>query len=1799
MSEHAPIRGDIAIIGMACLFPGAPNLGAYWRNIVAKVDAIGEPPEEWLSGAAAPEPGADGEIYCRRGGYLGDLARFNPIEYGIMPNSVDGADPDQFLALRVAHEALADAGYVDRPLSRERTEVVLGRGAYINRGYGNLMQQGQVLDQTMRILRPFLPDRSAEELAAIRRELKASLPPFSAETAAGLVPNIVSGRIANRMDFMGPSFTVDAACASALIALDIAVRDLLTHRCDAAVVGGVQASTPPPIHTIFCTLGALSRKNQIRPFDRGADGTMLGEGVGVVVLKRREDAERDGDRIYAIVKGVGSASDGRALGVLAPRLEGEVLAVRRAYEVSGISPRTIGLIEAHGTATPVGDATEIQALRQVFGQRVGAPSCALGSVKSMIGHTLPAAGVAGLIKAALALYHKVLPPTLHCEEPDPRLELDQSPFYLNSETRPWIHGSVDAPRRAGVNAFGFGGINAHVVLEEYTGARPAAASVGGLDAPASVDLHDEWDSEVLILAGDSREDLTGRGEALLRSLGDRPAVALKDLAYTLNVAEARADAVTRLAIVAATVAEARDKLAHALGRLRDRTCARIKERSGIYFFAEPLGGEGKLAFLFPGEGSQYVNMLADLCMHFPEVRASFDLIDRAFADHARGYLPSQLIFPPPDDGGAAAAEERLWQMDAGAEAVFVASHALHGLLTRLQIRPDAVVGHSTGEYSALLAAGAVEVKDETEFVRKIGDLNAIYERMTREGRIPTAVLVAVGGADPSLVASLVAASAGALSVAMDNCPHQVVLCGPDATLAGAMEPLRRAGAICKLLPFDRAYHTPRFAEVSDAFRAFFASLRVKAPRIDLYSCVTAAPYRTEPDEIRELGVAQWTRPVRFRETITAMHEAGVRLFVEVGPRSNLTGFVDDILHGKPYAAIASNVTRHSGITQLHHLLGLLAAHGVSMRLDPLYARRTPKALSLAGDDGPGTRERPGALRLSLGLPAMTLKADRHTRSQKDPAPIVSGGRPADHGHSANGAAHEPAVAPVAATHAEPAPTVDRAAPVVPMPPLPARTSSPAAARAVRAHLETMEAFLRTQEDVMRAYLQRSRPSAAPLAAPPMAAPLATLPPAASLAMAPAASWTPSPTAEVTPASATGAQVSAMSAPGEPACAPAAPDIARALLAIVSDKTGYPVEMLDVSAQMEADLGIDSIKRVEVLGAFQHEHGLVESGDMEALARLKTLGDVIEFLAKRSPRQTVARHPFVGEVISLTAGEELVVRRTIDVENEDLFLQDHTLGGRVSAGDPALRALPVMPLTMSMEMLAQAAAVLEPGRPVIGMRDVRGHRWMAFDHGRLTLRLVARRQGADEIRADVREDPGDGAEARLTGTPILEATVIFGSRYPEAPHAETLVLRGERPSTWTVDRLYGAAMFHGPRLQGVASMNRWGEDGAEATLQVLAADRLFASDARPTLLTDPVILDAAGQVVGYWIAEHMDTGFHVFPYRVEAVHFYGPALVAPARAACRARIALVGDAQVRSTLDIVTEDGRLHARILGWEDRRFDMPRSFYELRTAPATSFLSAPWPVPLAGLPGDGGLECARMDQLPEDFLESGGGIWRRVLAHLVLGRAERQAWTALEGSGKRRDEWLLGRVAAKDATRRLLAGVHGLDLAAADIEIDADEYGRPQPMGAWRSRLPAPPVVSIAHTRGVAIALVGDGTRYRGVGIDIEPTGRLREGFDQVAFTDGERRLLASIEPLDPAEWRLRFWCAKEAVAKALGRGLGGRPRGFVVSGVDPDTGTVSVTLDAEQRQQLTITTAGPLEAWTFRDGGFVGAGAALPRE
>jgi phosphopantetheine--protein transferase-like protein len=1691
----ASLDGDIAIIGMSCIFPKAPDVQTYWHNIVNKVDAITDPPEDWEADLFYdPDTEGNDRTYCKRGGYLGELARFDPLKYGVMPNSVDGGEPDQFLALRVAHEALADAGYLQELPDPARVEVIIGRGTYINRGFTTVVQHGIVVNQVLKILKQLHPEHTEAELQAIKTELKASLPPFNAEMSPALVPNVMSGRIANRLDLMGANYTVDAACASSHIAVERGMQDLLGHKCDMALIGGVHCSTPAPILMIFSQLNALSRRGQLRPFDKDADGTMLGEGLGFIVIKRRADALRDGDRIYAIIKGFGTASDGRALGLLAPRVEGEELALRRAYEATGISPRTIELIEAHGTGTLVGDLAEIQALTRIFGPKEGEmQTCAVGTVKSMISHLIPASGIAGLIKTTLALYHKVLPPTLNFDEPNPKLELEKTPFYLNTETRPWIHGSP-TPRRAGVNAFGFGGINAHVILEEYRDERES-------ESPT---FQHQWETEVCVLQADSREELISLGQQLGDYLDSEPLITLKDFAYTLNSQLVQSSS-HRLAIVTSSLKDASQKISHSLKRLADAQVARIKDQNGIYFFEHQLSREGRLAFLFPGEGSQYVNMLSDLCMHFPEVRGWFDLIDRAFLSHQRKYLPSQVIFPPPTGTGHTqeTLDQRLWQMDCGPEAIFTANQAMLTLLTRLHIQPDAVVGHSTGEYSALVASGANPIEDDEQLIQDILSLNSFYEQLAREGRIPEGILLTVGGADRDFVMSLVQHYKG-LHLAMDNCPHQMVLCGTNGTMDQVTAELRDKGAICTALPFNRAYHTPLFEPFCHRLGEFFQKLKIVEPKTEMYSCITAQPYPRDPAEIRRLAVEQWAKPVRFRETIMAMYEAGIRIFLEVGPRNNLTAFVDDILRGKPYLALASNVPHRTGITQLNHTVGLLAAHGVPLQLDHLYARRAPQRLSFSKEDDKTakTKEAARSIKLKMGLQPLRLQRNGTNGNagvvSAGVVPASSNPAPTKADASAN---HPASLSNETAINQHVRANENGAAKPAPLAAQPFDHNSQNGARAdvMQGYLQTMERFLNMQGEVMRAFMRQAR------------------------------------------------------------------------------ERGQTVPVREAAF-------------VEPLRLPENSQEMRESQAVPGQSHVS---------------QTSTALPLIGTVISLIPGQELIALRRIDVR-EDTFLQDHTLGRMISLADEELTGLPVVPLTMSMEMLAEAASALLPGKRLIGMREVRAYRWIALDQESLTLQLIARRQpsisGAhEEILVQIKEADGDSPNETPARTPnIIEGTMLFGEEFPEPPAVGEFPLLAERPSKWRPEQLYSELMFHGPMFQGVANVERWGEDGTEGTLRGIALDQFFKSVPEPQFLSDVVPLDATGQLVGYWTAEHLSKGFHVFPFRVEELRIYGPNLRPLELAKCRARIALVGEDQVRSDIDVIGPDGRVQTSIKGWWDKRFDLPGSFFRIRLSPREFLLAQSWSNPIAGFETPENFSCYLLDTLSQDFLGAHGKIWQRTLAHLVLNRRERDAWRNLKGPEKRRNEWLLGRAAAKDAVRAFLKRRHGIELCPADVEITQDEHGQPFASGSWTKNIERWPALSISHTDGVAVALAGEDGRGSGVGIDIERLTGKREDLEAFAFTTTERSLLASFEEGfeedSREEWTMRLWCAKEAVSKALGRGLITGPMGMEVRSLDARAGTVRLVLSGELAKELPDLAGREITAYTSRHADLVLASAVV---
>jgi phosphopantetheinyl transferase len=564
-------------------------------------------------------------------------------------------------------------------------------------------------------------------------------------------------------------------------------------------------------------------------------------------------------------------------------------------------------------------------------------------------------------------------------------------------------------------------------------------------------------------------------------------------------------------------------------------------------------------------------------------------------------------------------------------------------------------------------------------------------------------------------------------------------------------------------------------------------------------------------------------------------------------------------------------------------------------------------------------------------------------------------------------------------------------------------------------------------------------------------------------------------------------------------------------------------------------------------------------------------------------------PFIGEILSHEPGRALLARRCVDAA-EDLFLEDHALGGTVSISDPSLCALSLMPFTMTMEMAAEAAAVLAPDLKVIGLREVRANRWIALEEGPVALEIAARREKEDSVHVTIREADPEGRPA----SPILEAHVLLAEDYPPPPAPASFEPQDSRVSRWTPERIYREGMFHGPRFQGVACVERWGKDGVVARLRALPQDALVRATPTPAFLIDPILADAAGQLVGFWHAEANVLGFNVFPFSLAALSIYGAPLAHPAQGHCRARIARAGDHHLRADIEVMDGEGRLHLALHGWEDRAFDLPAPLCRLTCASRGLTLSEPWPAATAHLEKTG-LFHARRAQI-EGSAEGQGILWQ-IAAQLLLSRAERAAWSELRRPGRKRNEWLLGRAAAKDAVCALLRERHGVDVLPADVEVAADPLGRPVVGGAWTAKLVgAPPSVAIAHDDGLAVAVASD-AEYD-VGIDLERMRDLPEGFDDVAFSAEEAGLLSGVPEKLRGEWRLRAWCAKEAAAKAMGTGLAWRPRDLVARKFDSSTGTIAIEIGGEPARLRPDFAGRILEVHTFREESIVAAVIACRR-
>lgn len=1147
----------IAVVGVSALFPGSIVEDGFWRNILDGKDLIRDvPPSHWLiDDYYDPDPAKPGKSYGKRGGFLEDI-EFDPIDNAMPPNNLAATDTAQLLALIVAKRVLADACGTDfTHIDPSRVSVILGAASATELA-GTMSGSLQYPIWTRALREEGLDEDAVARIVAAARSRYAD---WTENTFPGLLGNVVAGRIASRFGLGGTNCVVDAACASSLGAVRMAVQELTLGQSDLVLTGGVDALNDVFMFVCFSRTPALSPTGDCRPFAADADGTVLGEGVGMLALRRLEDAERDNDAIYAVLRGVGASSDGRAKSIYAPRPEGQALAIERAFDAAGYAPETVELLEAHGTGTAAGDLAEIEGLRRVFG-RSDHPRCAIGSVKSQIGHTKGAAGAASLIKTVLALHHKVLPPTIKVRAPHPALTEDGVPFYLNTALRPWIRGDRH-PRRACVSSFGFGGSNFHVTLEEYVGPARRPAWTRHLS------------SELFLF---SAADEKGLVEASARTIDE--IAKRRDFAGVARSSQRAFDrnAPARLALVAKD-AEELGALSARLAREGDRATDRC--RPGLHWSVEPPAA-GAVAFLFPGQGSQRIGMGKDIALAFAAARAPWDQIADA-EDEALRILP-RIVFPPAvfDAAQKQAQDAALTATDRAQPALALASLGYLALVEAIGLRPAMLGGHSFGELTALCAAGAIEKSQLAALAAARG--RAMRAAADGEDGAMLAVL-----ATRTEVEALASVEAGTVVIANHNAPSQIVVAGRSEAIESLERELASLGVPSRRLCVATAFHSPLVAAAREPFARALQSHQFAPLQAPVYANATARPYGSS-SEIAGALSDQIVSEVRFCEEIEAMHTQGARIFVEVGPGAVLSELVGRILEGRPHLAVAldgragggARGDARDGVWRLWDALGRLAVQGVALDLEALwdgYASRgedpappSPISVKINGANY-GKR-----------YPALDAERPRNAAPPRAaPAPTPENGR----------------FAPVMMEDRR----LDSLVEII-------RMSSEAHQTAQKAMADAHIAYLQATETILReATVAAPRAVTAPKSPPAPTPPAETKPaPALIPALMPAA---PPPLAPLRPEPrATPAPVVADHVPR---------DILAVALDIVAAKTGYPVSMLNPDLELERDLGVDSIKRVEILAAIKMALPDLPLIEARELAELTTLRSIAERLGASS------------------------------------------------------------------------------------------------------------------------------------------------------------------------------------------------------------------------------------------------------------------------------------------------------------------------------------------------------------------------------------------------------------------------------------------------------------------------------------------------------------------------------------------------------------------------------------------------------
>ena len=913
----------IAIVGISAIMPDAPTAQDFWSNIRGARYSISDVPvDRWdpeLFYDADPYSPED-KTYSKIGGWVREFP-WEPMAWKLpVPPSVAAHfDEGQMWSVSAGRSALLDAGWPNWDIDSDRVGVILGSALGGDKYVRTTLRIAYPEFDRELSMSPSFAALPAEVQAAIRAEARArfvsGLPTITEDTMPGELSNIMAGRVAALFNLRGPNFTTDAACASALAGMSAAIAGLQSHQIDACISGGVDHNMGPGAFVRFCKIGALSATGT-RPFDAGADGFVMGEGAALFVLKRLSDAEKAGDHVYAVVLGIGGSSDGKGKGITAPNPIGQKLAVSRAWENAGADPGSIGMLEAHGTSTRVGDATELGALDEIFAAHGATPgSIALGSVKSNIGHLKAAAGAAGLFKAVMSLNDKVLPPSLNFKDPNPNVDWAATPFRVNTDLREWAHSGPD-PRRAGVSAFGFGGTNFHVALEEYVPGRhraPDAARVfAGADipgtstapaapsataAPAAPAPRKAPLRGAAVIGGRDEADVVGQLKALAAeaAAGRTPAPTAPDPAL--------AGAAIRVAIDYADAADLAKKADKAIGAFGANNPAmwKLLRSQGVFVGRGPAP---KVAFLFTGQGSQYVNMLAELRAHEPIVRDVYDEADRIMTPLLGKPLSDYVFADGSDPEAVARLNAQLLQTEITQPAVLTTDAAMAQLLAAYGITPDLVMGHSLGEYGALVASGALTFDAALEAVSARG------REMTHVSQADNGAMAAVFGplAD---IERIVAEVEGYVVVANINSNTQAVIGGATTAVEAAVAAFQAAGITAMRIPVSHAFHTQIVAGASEPLKVAMRRLEVRGPSLPIVANVTGEfyPDPADTETMLEILGRQIAEPVQFVKGLHTLYAAGARVFVEVGPKKALHGFVEEVL-GSQHDDVLALFTNH-------------------------------------------------------------------------------------------------------------------------------------------------------------------------------------------------------------------------------------------------------------------------------------------------------------------------------------------------------------------------------------------------------------------------------------------------------------------------------------------------------------------------------------------------------------------------------------------------------------------------------------------------------------------------------------------------------------------------------------------------------------------------------------------------------------------------------------------------------------------------------------------------------------------------